>query len=233
MKRLLSLMIAGTLFISCSKEGVGGSKSISGTVKRIIIAPNGNAVDTVSAVDRDVFIQYGEEDYYNDDVKTNSEGYYEFSYLRKGDYKVFAYSDCISCDAGKNKVEMDIELKKSASNQNLMVRKEVDYDDGSSSISGRLMAQHFAGSFEIGSPFPSQENEVYITYEDEEVYFDRMDTGVDGKFEFKNLIKGTYTLYAFSECETCENEWDTVSVQIQVKDNYSVNPVGDLNIQLR
>ncbi len=43
--------------------------------------------------DEDVYIIYGDEDeIYDDNVKTNFDGTFEFNNLRKGKYKVFAYS---------------------------------------------------------------------------------------------------------------------------------------------
>ena len=43
--------------------------------------------------DEDVYIVYGDEDdIYDDNVKTNFDGTFEFNNLRKGKYKVFAYS---------------------------------------------------------------------------------------------------------------------------------------------
>jgi hypothetical protein len=43
--------------------------------------------------DEDVYIIYGDEDdIFDDNVKTNYDGTFKFSNLRKGSYKVFAYS---------------------------------------------------------------------------------------------------------------------------------------------
>lgn len=43
--------------------------------------------------DEDVYIIYGDEDdIYDDNIKTNFDGTFEFNNLRKGKYKVFAYS---------------------------------------------------------------------------------------------------------------------------------------------
>ena len=92
------------------------------------------------------------------------------------------------------------------------------------------MVQKYVGEFTIGDPYVSQEQEVYIIYGNEEVYFDRMDTGFDGKFEFKGLIKGEYKLYALSECGTCIDIYDTVSVTVNVLNNFSSEDTGDLII---
>jgi hypothetical protein len=232
MKKIFYL-ICIVFFAACSKEGEGGSAVISGIVKKEVIAPNGNLIETVAAINKDVFIKFGNSDFVNEDVKTNEFGKFEFPFLRKGEYSIFVYSDCIDCDAGKESIEQSVELKKfnsTISDLELVVRKTVDYDDGSSSIKGRLMVQRYVGEFTIGDPYVSQEQEVYIVYGNEEVYFDRMDTGFDGKFEFKDLIKGAYKLYALSECGTCIDVYDTASVTVNVLNNFSSENIGDLII---
>ena len=40
--------------------------------------------------------------------------------------------------------------------------------------------------------------------------------------EFKNLIKGEYKLYALSECGTCDDVYDTISVTVNVLNNFSL-----------
>ena len=232
MKKLFYL-ICIVFFASCSKEGEGGSAVISGIVKKEVIAPNGNLIETVPAINKDVFIKFGDSEFVNEDVKTNELGNFEFPFLRKGDYSIFVYSDCVDCDSGKESIEQSVELKKinsTISDLELVVRKTVDYDDGSSSVKGRLMVQKYVGIFKIGDPYVSQEQEVYIVYGNEEVYFDRMDTGFDGKFEFKNLIKGEYKLYALSECGTCDDVYDTISVNVNVLNNFSTENTVDLII---
>lgn len=219
MKGVFSILIALTI-VSCTKEGIGGSGVISGTVKRNIISKNGEFIESIPAIDKSVFITYGDEGYYNDDLKTDINGYFEFEYLEKGDYELFVYSDCIDCTSGKKEIAKTTSLKKGDHKEiEIEIDKIVDYDDGSSVISGVLMEQEFVGSFPVGAPYVSQENEIYITYGTDEVYFDRMDTGFDGKYEFKGLVKGIYTLYAYSTCGTCVNVNDTVSYQIEITNN--------------
>ena len=52
-----------------------------------------NAGDEYNVPDYDVYIIYGEEDnVYDDDMKTNYDGTFEFENLRKGTYRLFAYT---------------------------------------------------------------------------------------------------------------------------------------------
>ncbi len=232
MQKLILIVVIISLF-SCSQEGVGGKGKISGYIEKQIVNRNNIAIDTVPASSKNVYIIYGDESYYNDKAVTNTDGYFEFDFLNKGDYKIYANSDCDSCDSGKELTLNNVEIKSKSDEVStlLLVKKIVDYDDGTSIIKGRLMEQLYVGSFPVNSPYASQKNEVFISNGTDEVYFDDMDTGFDGKFEFRDLIKGTYTLYAYSECGTCTNVLDTVSYTITIGSNYQEINVGDLTIE--
>ena len=79
---------------SCKKDpGSGGTSSIYGKV----LAKNYNSTFTVLqeqyyAQDVDVYIIYGDDKSYSDRVRTSYDGTYEFKYLRKGIYHIYAYS---------------------------------------------------------------------------------------------------------------------------------------------
>lgn len=83
------------IFTSCEKEpGTGGSSSITGRV--IVRQYNANftlLIEQYPATDEDVFIVYGDDDTYGDKTSTNYDGTFRFDYLRKGEYKVYAYSE--------------------------------------------------------------------------------------------------------------------------------------------
>lgn len=82
------------LFQGCKKnEGPGGTGVIKGKVK--INLYNGSVFtgDVIDGADVDVFIIYGGENtFYDDKITTSYDGSFEFRYLRKGDYKIFVYS---------------------------------------------------------------------------------------------------------------------------------------------
>ncbi len=97
LQKYLILSIAIVSFIilpACEKsEGEGGASSITGKV----IVREYNSDYTVLqkeyyAQEQRVYIIYGNDPTHSDDVRTNYDGTYRFSYLRKGTYHVFAYS---------------------------------------------------------------------------------------------------------------------------------------------
>lgn len=96
---LCSVLIFGSIALnySCKKEaGEGGTSTITGKVT-VYNYDNNNfncCPDTIQAVDHDVFIIYGSDgSSYDNDVKTTYDGTYEFKYLQKGKYRIFAYSE--------------------------------------------------------------------------------------------------------------------------------------------
>ena len=117
MKKLISFLSILSLIIiasSCNKvEGPGGSSSIKGKLHALVHDGAGNLINEYDLHDYDVYIIYGndtEETFYNDDVKTSYDGSFEFNYLEKGSYRLFAYEKCVSCPSGKDVVMLDVEI---------------------------------------------------------------------------------------------------------------------------
>jgi len=65
--------------------------------------------------------------------------------------------------------------------------------------SGTLVGQGYIGGFK-----------VYISKHGNTNYFDRVDTAYDGSFTFKYLYKGTYDVWVFGDCDSCQ--WDQIYV---------------------
>ncbi|WP_430816472.1 hypothetical protein [Carboxylicivirga sp. RSCT41] len=92
-KVLLIIAVLVTLFACEKGPGEGGQATIGGTV--IIEDYNFDFTilrDTYPAQEYDVYLIYGDDDYYGDRIKTSYDGYFEFPYLREGDYTIFVYS---------------------------------------------------------------------------------------------------------------------------------------------
>lgn len=97
-KNLLILLVAflpAVFFSSCKKEaGEGGTSSIYGR----IMVKDYNSTYTVLeeeyyGQDVDVYIIYGDDKTYSERIRSNYDGVFEFKYLRKGMYHVYAYSE--------------------------------------------------------------------------------------------------------------------------------------------
>lgn len=126
MKHILFIFIGGfILFISsCAKEGKGGGATIEGKVMvRLIKESTLDTLTTFEAQDTRVYIIYGDNESYDDDVRTSYNGNFRFDFLYKGDYSVFVYSDCVflvdSCPNGSKAELREVEINKPNERHNL------------------------------------------------------------------------------------------------------------------
>lgn len=108
----LIIFLLITSLYSCTKEeGEGGRSSISGKVHMTDVT--GGNQGAYYAPDYDVYIIYGDDnDVYDDDMKTNYDGSFEFKNLRKGNYRVYAYTVAPSKTSGVSPVFKSIEIGK-------------------------------------------------------------------------------------------------------------------------
>ena len=94
MKKGITILSLLLLVAACDKpSGEGGTSAIEG---------------------EDVYIIYGSDSssIYNDSFETSWDGTYRFDYLRKGNYVLYAYSDCDSCPSGKEPVFWEVTIDK-------------------------------------------------------------------------------------------------------------------------
>jgi len=124
-KLILPIFILFMVFSSCRKvEGPGGSV----TIKGVVIERNhvGTSIFEYPAADQDVYIIYGSENsFYDDDVSTSYDGSFEFRYLQKGDYQIFAYQDNPSVASGTDEVMVQV----NASENNQVIILDTIYID--------------------------------------------------------------------------------------------------------
>ena len=113
MKKYCLIFIASTFMLSsCSKEeGEGGRSSITGKIH--MTDNTGANQGEYDVPDYDVFIIYGDDDdIYDDDMKTNFDGTFEFKNLRQGNYRIFAYTVDANEASGVKPVFKSAELGK-------------------------------------------------------------------------------------------------------------------------
>jgi hypothetical protein len=100
-----------TAFSSCTKEaGPGGTSTITGKI--VVDNVNGSGISQAiyDGAEERVYITYGDNEVYDDDTRTGPDGRFKFDYLHPGSYKVFVYSDCLTCDSGTEAVEVAVEI---------------------------------------------------------------------------------------------------------------------------
>ncbi|GDX52341.1 hypothetical protein LBMAG27_13880 [Bacteroidota bacterium] len=100
-------------FSSCTKqEGQGGTSTIKG---KIFVAEYNvfTPIDSFYSGKVSVYIIYGDNEYFGDKIESSYDGTFEFPYLKKGKYTLFAYSDCLlgaDCDGGKKVIKKEVEI---------------------------------------------------------------------------------------------------------------------------
>lgn len=211
---VLAALLAFTL-AGCNKdEGVGGTATVEGKVYKVIHSDDDYdmSVDTIAAAKQDVFIVYGDEDYFGDDVETGDDGGYRFRYLTAGDYTVYAYSELATGERVAVKKTVSVGRGSTATVPDIYIH--TGKANGTSMIKGWLWCTWFdknAATVRIGAALGER---VYIQRLDEDYYFDDTRVGIGGVFYFQKLQPGSYIVYAIGELtdETPYAVYDTVSV---------------------
>lgn len=209
--KLATLLMVSSLFLttSCTQdEGIGGNSHIKG----ILVEKYYNNDFTIfqyeePAKDDDVFILYGDNKEIGDKTTTSFTGNFQFQYLWPGNYQLYYYSDDTT-GFSNEKVEkaQNIILEKGQTTDlgTVYTYKALEWNEGFAKISGKIMLINYKNgssypNLEIKDVTPAQEQDVYITYNNADVYTDRVRTQPDGTFEFDHLLKGNYTIFVYSE----------------------------------
>ena len=187
------------LLTACNKgPGEGGTGTVRGYVK-LVHHPDDDYTltpDTLVAAKTDVFIIYGDEAYFGDDVETNAEGLYQFEYLLPGYYTVFAYSTLPSGE--KIAVKETVKLERGAISQvpTLYIHDGKAY--GTSIVKGRVHAAYYHNGSYRGEGWAC-EHRVYIRRVGEDIPFDDTRVGPDGYFAFQKLPPGEYEVFTVTQ----------------------------------
>lgn len=214
--RLIGLLCIVTLLsVSCKRsEGEGGTGTVQGYVK-LINHPDDNytlPADTIVAAKTDVFIIYGNSDFYGDDVETDDKGFYKFKYLTPGNYTVFAYSTLASGDKVPVTASISIGKGETGNVPTIYVHQGKAY--GTSIVTGKVYAMYFHNDTYRGQGW-AYEHRVYIRKEGDPYHFDDVRVGLDGVFAFQKLQPGNYEVFTFTEnsAEVPSPLIETISVE--------------------
>jgi len=207
---LLATCIALLLCMSCNKnEGLGGTSSIEGYVYSIVHRADVLTVDTIPAAGEKVYIVYSdnEDDPVADKhVETNQNGMYQFQFLRKGNYIVYALSTYPE-ELNKEKVaEMQHVSVGSgtASVDPIYIHSGKGY--GLSMIRGKVMVQYYKNGLPFGgAPVPAVGERVFLKRLGENVSIDDTRVSDEGFFIFYQVPPGKYEVYATTETVGAKN----------------------------
>jgi hypothetical protein len=205
---VFTVLVLG-VFASCSQdEGTGGNSHIKGKlVKKVYSEDLSVLLDELPAKDERVYLVYGEGNIPDVDVRTGYEGDFQFQYLWPGKYKIYYYSQDTSSAVNEQVervVEIDLKKNETVDLENLSLVSVSEWDEGSATIKGKVTVTNFKNSsvypnMEVKDVTPAQEYDVYLVYGNNSGYNERIRTGYDGTFAFRNCIKGKYKIYVYSE----------------------------------
>lgn len=203
----LSLITVFIFLISCTKtEGTGGTSKITGKINLVEYNDTYSLIENnYPAKKKDVYIIYGDNKFYNDKIETQFDGTYEFSFLRKGKYTIFAYSDDTVNIGRKVELVKEIEITENHSEnviEDINIITIAD-NEGNSSLFGKVYKVNYNSTFTIiNEEYFAPDETVYISYGNDRTYFDKVKTYYNGTYEFENLKKGIYHIFSYSKDST-------------------------------
>jgi hypothetical protein len=102
---------------------------------------------------------------------------------------------------------------------------------GTSSITGKVYVYDINGIGDTIGGYYAMDEDVYIIYGDKDLtYDDKFACSYDGSYRFDYLTPGTYTLFAYSRCDTCDDGTQAVFKTVQIQEKKTVYELTDLNI---
>lgn len=219
MKEFIKLMILALMpaFVLCAcnkDEGEGGKGTVRGYVS-LVQHPDDDLelnVDTVPAAKTDVFIVYGDDSFYGDDVETGPDGFYRFEYLRSGNYTLYAYSTLPTGEKVPVCQTVHLGDGKTTDVPTIYIHDGKAY--GTSIVKGRVYAEYYHNGSYRGEGWAC-EHRVYIRKVGENMPLDDTRVGPDGYFYFQKLLPGVYEVYTATESflEVPEFLFQTIEVE--------------------
>jgi hypothetical protein len=236
-------------FAACNKEeGKGGTSTLQGYVYNIIHADDNYllTVDTFPAAKTDVFIVYGDDHYFGNDTEAAPDGFYQFKYLTKGNYKIFAYSTLASGEkvaavqsvkvgSGTNTADT-IYIHSGKANSTALIRGQVEIKYWNKDDKEYVDAYSYSSTILDRIPKYAADIRVYIRRVGESFYFDDVRTDENGIFIFQKLQPGQYEVFTYSAdklvLETT-NKKVSVPVKAVIEVTETNNTIYDLSENLK
>lgn len=224
MKIIRLIIVFVTLSLSLTScltdEGEGGSGTIQGFLFNIKHNDDNFALtsDTAYAVKTDVYIIYGDHIYFDDDIETDYNGFYQFKYLTPGNYTIFAYStDAMGV---KTAVTQTVTVSRGETTDVSDLYVHSGQANGTSIISGTVWANYVDGSGNILESGWAYEHRVYLQKTGDIYPIDDARVAQNGTFAFQKVLPGSYEVYT-----TTINENEVPSI---LKQNIMVTNSGQI-----
>lgn len=108
--------------------------------------------------------------------------------------------------------------------------KKIEGEGGSSTITGKVYFQDKDNNGnEVGDKYPAQDERVYIIYgPDGTLHNDDYRSSYDGSYRFEFLTNGTYKIFAYQECASCQSGDEPVIKTVNIDSKNSSVVVSDI-----
>ena len=104
-------------------------------------------------------------------------------------------------------------------------------EGGTSSIQGKIWVINLNAAGETVGEYYAMDQDVFIIYGDSDAtYNDKFATSYDGSYVFNNLVEGTYTLFVYSKCDTCQSGQEVFTKAVEITEKKQLITVEDLII---
>jgi hypothetical protein len=102
---------------------------------------------------------------------------------------------------------------------------------GNNTLTGKVYVQDYNSGGVLQSEYYGPDERVFLVFGDDPVYSEEMRTHYDGTFRFDFLYPGKYTVFAYSECDTCAAPDVPVMATVEFTNNKEVITTGDLVVR--
>lgn len=107
--------------------------------------------------------------------------------------------------------------------------EKIEGEGGTSSIIGTVKTINVNGSGEEIATYPAADEDVYIIYgTDDNYYNDKISTSYDGSFKFSYLTPGDYSIFIYSECNTCPSGDEVIIKNISISAKNEIVNAGEM-----
>jgi hypothetical protein len=109
--------------------------------------------------------------------------------------------------------------------------KKVPGDGGLATITGKVYAKDFdINGFLTGEGYIADEK-VFISYGDNTTVDNDVNTSYNGEYKFEFLQKGKYTVFVYTNCDTCSLGTRAIMKVVEINSRKEVVVLEDFNIE--
>jgi len=236
---LLILVSLSSLFSCEVSEGEGGSGKISGLITEERYNDDYSLlISSAPAMDKNVYILFGDDKTVGEQVETSAEGYFEFPYLYEGNYTIYYYSDDKENPGEEIAISVSVDLANGESEDlgELITYEHLEFDDGKASIYGKVYEIQYSKNSYYPNLVPEDtliltEKEVYLTYGNHLFYDECVRTQEDGSFYFQDLIPGDYKIVVYGEDVMGTDQQTATTRYITIEENTDeIHAVDDIYV---